>query len=35
LNVSCRSNPGWPFFTFDEKLELPAGTSRVWTVDKK
>jgi hypothetical protein len=35
LNVSCRSNSGWPFFTFDEKLDLPAGTSRVWTVEEK
>jgi hypothetical protein len=35
LNVSCRSNPGWPFFTFDEKLDLAPGTSRVWTVEEK
>ena len=32
LNVSCRSHAGWPFFTFHEKLDLAAGTSRVWTV---
>jgi hypothetical protein len=35
MKAALQSNKAWPFFTFDEKLELPAGASKIWTVAEK
>ena len=35
MKVALLSNKAWPFFKFDEKLELPAGSSKIWTVTEK
>jgi len=32
LTARLRSTPGWTAFTFNETVELPAGSSKVWQV---
>jgi len=35
LKAGLKANRGWTVFTFDETVDLPAGSSRIWDVEAR